>query len=333
MSKENNRITVPTLLNLYANSLSSTMDGQLIIVEGFFSDNNNKLYGQYYYDEIISKEKQHRITIQVTQSVKSKLAPGSYYNFQGYVTRGQSLDNSSRLSVYFRVTKILEHKEEVQIVSKVEYDIIRARFDREFPIIQDVLLKKIEREQKPTLDIITGIQSTSQEDYSNQLQDRDYYNIRHHQCNLTSSAELVNFLGTHDFNGSDLIIILRGGGSGLEIFNEIELCRKAIELPIPFITGIGHEQDKTLLQRVADMGLSTPTAVGTFLQKIVNSHKERLKLIANKDSEMQIYKKAAESEKLLLMNQIASQKRSLNLFMVIVIVLIFAVLYLILKGK
>jgi len=143
MSKANTTITVSTLLNLYANSLSSTMDGQLIVVEGFYSDNNNKLYGQYYYDEIISQEKQHRITIQITQSLKSKLASGSYYNFQGYISRGQSLDNNSKLNVYFRVTKILEHKEEIQIVSKVEYDVIQARFNRDFPLISDVLLDKI----------------------------------------------------------------------------------------------------------------------------------------------------------------------------------------------
>lgn len=124
MSKPHTTLTVTTLLNLYANSLSSTMDGKLVVVEGFFSDKNNKLYGQYYYDEIISKEKQHKITVQITQSVKSKLVSGSYYNFQGYISRGQSLDNNSKLSVYYRVTKILEHKEDVQKVTKVEYDII-----------------------------------------------------------------------------------------------------------------------------------------------------------------------------------------------------------------
>ncbi|WP_308991616.1 hypothetical protein QLS71_006260 [Mariniflexile litorale] len=190
------------------------MDGQIIVVEGFYTDNNNKLYGQYYYDEILSKEKHHKITIQITQSLKSKLSSGNYYNFQGYVTRGQSLDNNSKLGVYFRVTKIFEHKEDVQIVSKVEYDIIRARFDREFPIIQDILLKKIELQQKPTLDIITGIQSTSHDDYISQLLDKDYFNIRHYKCNLSTSLEIIQFLESYDFKDSYLLVILRGGGSG-----------------------------------------------------------------------------------------------------------------------
>jgi exodeoxyribonuclease VII large subunit len=327
MSKIDNIISVSTLLNLYANSLSSTLDGQIIIVEGFFSDNNNKLYGQYYYDEIISKEKQHKITIQITQSVKSILASGNYYNFQGYFSRGQSLDNNSKLNVYYRVTKILEHKEDVQIVSKVEYDIIRARFDREFPIIQDILLKKIELGQKPNIDIITGVQSTSHDDYSNQLSDKDYYDIHHHKCNLSSSSEIISFLGTHDFKDSDLLIILRGGGSGLEVFDEIELCKKAIELPIPFITGIGHDADKTLLEKVADRGFSTPTAVGGFLQSIVNTYKERIKVIKAKDDEITLIKKHSEEDKLLLSNQIKSQKRTINAVLIVLILFIIIFVY------
>jgi len=329
MSKSDNTITVSTLLNLYANSLSSTLDGQLIVVEGFFSDNNNKLYGQYYYDEIISKEKQHKITIQITQSLKSKLSSGSYYNFQGYISRGQSLDNDSRLKVYFRVTKILEFKEDIQLITKVEYDIVQARFERDFPLINDILIDKIQKKQKPILDVVTGIQSTSKDDYLGQLPDYNYYEIRHHKCNLSSIDELLNFLNSHDFRDTDLLIILRGGGSGLEVFNDIELCKKAIELPIPFITGIGHDADKTLLEKVADKGFSTPTAVGAFLQSIVNIHKERMMLIKTKDDEININKKQAENEKHLLMNQLDSQKKSFNMVIVLVIVLLLIVLYLV----
>lgn len=328
MSKAEDTITVSTLLSLYANSLSSTIDGKLIIVEGFFSDNNNKLYGQYYYDEIVSKEKQHKITIQITQALKSKIVSGSYYNFQGYMSRGQALDNDSRLKVFFRVAKILKYKEEVQLISKVEYDIIRARFDREFPIIQDILLSKIERELKPNLEIITGVQSTSHDDYINQLLDKEYYNIRHHKCNLSSNVEMLKFLENYNFEDSDLLVILRGGGSGLEVFDDIELCRKVIGLPVPFITGIGHDQDKTLLQRVSDMGFSTPTAVGAFLQKIVNTYKDRIRIISNMDLEMERFKKLVESEKSLLNNQISTQKNNLKIVWMVVALLILSVAYL-----
>ncbi|CAH8296093.1 exonuclease VII large subunit [Mariniflexile fucanivorans] len=325
MSKTDNTITISTLLSLYANSLSSTMDSDLIVVEGFFSNNNNKLYGQYYYDEIVSKEKQHKITIQITHNLKSKLTTGNYYNFQGYISRGQSLDNDSRLKVYFRVTKILEHKEEVQLISKAEYNIVQARFERDFPLITDILSEKVQQGQKPILDVITGVQSTSRDDYLGQLPDYIYYEIRHYKCNLSTKDELLKFLSSNDFSNTDLLIILRGGGSGLEVFNEIDLCKKAIELPIPFITGIGHDADKTLLEKVADRGFSTPTAVGSFLQSIVNNYNERIKVIKAKDEELVRFKKQAESERSLLSNQILSQKKNLNIVWIVLAVFIVVI--------
>tara|TARA_R110002050_G_scaffold261556_1_gene401744 strand:- start:287141 stop:288151 length:1011 start_codon:yes stop_codon:yes gene_type:complete len=331
MSGENNPISVTTILTLYANSLSSTLDGQMIVLGGFYSDNKGRLYGKYFYDEILDKDKKHKITTQFTESVKSKLAHGSYYQFQGYIQKAQSLGNDSRLKVFFRVTKILKHEEKVQIVSKVEYDIIRARFDREFPIIQDILLKKIEREQKPTLDIITGVQSTSHDDYSNQLHDKEYYNIRHHKCNLSSKDGILEFFNNYNFSDSDLLIIIRGGGSGLEVFNEIELCKRAIKLPIPFITGIGHDSDKMLLERISDKAFSTPTAVGGFLQKVVSSHKERLSLVSNKNLEMERFKKQVESEKLVLSNQISSYKKSLNIIYIVLTLVSLIGIYFIYK--
>ncbi|MCF8273097.1 MAG: hypothetical protein K9I95_04620 [Flavobacteriaceae bacterium] len=327
MAKENTLMSVSTLLSLYPNSLTSTLDGQLIIVEGFFSDSNNKLYGQYYYDEIISKEKQHKITIQITQSVKSKLTSSSYYNFQGYISRGQSLDNDSRLKVFFRVTKILKHEEEVQLISKVEYSIVQARFERDFPLISDILSDKIDRGQKPVLDVVTGVQSTSKDDYLGQLLDYHFYEIRHHKCNLSTKDELLNFISNNDFNDTDLLIILRGGGSGLEVFNEIDLCKSIIELPIPFITGIGHDADKTLLEKVADRGFSTPTAVGGFLQSIINTYKEKTKVIRAKDHEITLIRKHSEEDKLLLSNQIKSQKRTINAVLVILILFIAIFVY------
>jgi exodeoxyribonuclease VII large subunit len=327
MTANNKTISVSTLLSLYANSLSSTLDGQLLVVEGFYSENNNKLYGQYYYDEVISKEKKHKITIQITTELKSKLVSGKYYNFQGYINRGQTLDNDSRLKVFFRVTKILEHIEDVQLISKVEYDIVQARFERDFPLISDILSNKIEQGKKPVLDVVTGVQSTSKDDYLGQLPDYHYYEIRHHKCNLSTKDELLGFISSNDFSDTDLIIILRGGGSGLEVFNEIDLCKKMIELPVPFITGIGHDADKTLLERVADRGFSTPTAVGGFLQNIVNNHKERIKVIKAKDDEITLIRKHSEEDKLLLSNQIKSQKRTINAVLIILILFIIIFVY------
>lgn len=61
---------------------------------------------------------------------------------------------------------------------------------------------------------------------------------------------------------AELVIVARGGGAreDLECFDQEEVVRAIATSPIPVITGIGHEQDETLTDRVADVQAHTPTA-------------------------------------------------------------------------
>jgi exodeoxyribonuclease VII large subunit len=65
----------------------------------------------------------------------------------------------------------------------------------------------------------------------------------------------------------DLVVIIRGGGSKAELasFDNYELAFHVSQFPIPVITGIGHEQDDTIVDLVAHTRLKTPTAVAGFL--------------------------------------------------------------------
>ena len=68
--------SVSTLTSIYSQSLSSSLDAQIISLEGFYSDKQGKLYGNCYYDKLQDKNK---ITIQLTETLKSKLTSVRYY--------------------------------------------------------------------------------------------------------------------------------------------------------------------------------------------------------------------------------------------------------------
>ncbi len=59
----------------------------------------------------------------------------------------------------------------------------------------------------------------------------------------------------------DVIIFARGGGSfqDLLVFSDERLVRQASQLKTPFVSAIGHENDRPLLDEVADLRASTPT--------------------------------------------------------------------------
>lgn len=65
----------------------------------------------------------------------------------------------------------------------------------------------------------------------------------------------------------DAVVIIRGGGAAidLECFNSYWLAYNVAQFPIPVLTGIGHEQDDTVIDEVAHSRLKTPTAVAEFL--------------------------------------------------------------------
>lgn len=65
----------------------------------------------------------------------------------------------------------------------------------------------------------------------------------------------------------DVVVIIRGGGavSDLSCFDDYELAAHVAQFPLPILTGIGHDKDKTSIDEVAYRSLKTPTAVAAFL--------------------------------------------------------------------
>ena len=67
----------------------------------------------------------------------------------------------------------------------------------------------------------------------------------------------------------DAVAIIRGGGStsDLECYNSYHLAFAVTQMPLPILTGIGHDKDTSVTDMVAHTMLKTPTAVAQWINQ------------------------------------------------------------------
>jgi exodeoxyribonuclease VII large subunit len=65
----------------------------------------------------------------------------------------------------------------------------------------------------------------------------------------------------------DLVVLIRGGGSSLDLscFDEFALAARLAQSFYPIFTGIGHERDISIADKIAHTHLKTPTAVAEHI--------------------------------------------------------------------
>ncbi len=76
----------------------------------------------------------------------------------------------------------------------------------------------------------------------------------------------------------DVVVLIRGGGSKVDLscFDDYDLAYFITQIPLPVITGIGHERDESVADMVANLSLKTPTAVANFLIDTIEAFDTRL---------------------------------------------------------
>ena len=142
-------------------------------------------------------------------------------------------------------------------------------------------------------------------------------------------------------NGNyDGIVFIKGGGSDLKLFDNIEFCENISNLNKPFITAIGHTDDnELLLAQIADKNYSTPTRLGVEFfrlaskiyfanQKDKNLEADKIKLkdsiskIEKLNSEKKELKLNLEKEKREIEDKLGSAKTKNVIFMFIIVILL-----------
>ncbi len=100
-----------------------------------------------------------------------------------------------------------------------------------------------------------------------------------------AEASIVDALGqcSDDASQLDVVVIVRGGGgqTDLHCFDSYEIGRAVAMLPLPVISGIGHQRDVTVVDEVSNTRAKTPTAVADMIITGMKDFEDRIDLLAH----------------------------------------------------
>lgn len=141
------------------------------------------------------------------------------------------------------------------------------------------LLNKNEQVRMPPvlqhIAIISSENAAGLQDFIQQLENNPYaYRFKYTLFpsavqGVNAEKEMLKQLKKIDKRKADFdcVAIVRGGGSKLDLaaFDGLDLGKAVANMPIPVISGVGHDVDESVLDLVVHTALKTPTAVADFI--------------------------------------------------------------------
>lgn len=265
------------VLNLFNNSISINQTKRIVQLKGIYIQGKGNQYSGYFYDTFRDEASDAAITILVPPLIRNELQPNKTVTVNGFVTR-RVINTSGSIQIQLTVTDLVaqtQNKYNDEDLKKIE--VMQRKAVIGYRDVYSWLKEQIISEQPFKIGIIIGKTGIIDNDIKHQLRESiGFYDISFHRINLSSEEEILTTLDRLNNENYGLIALSRGGGDNLDIFNRFSIAEKAVGLESLFITAIGHKDDITLLQKVADKSFITPSELGQFLNDTFNHTVEEL---------------------------------------------------------
>jgi exonuclease VII large subunit len=259
------------ILNLFNNALNVAQSKRLIQLKGVFVQGRSSPYNGYYYDTLRDESSEAQITVIVPALIRNDLQANKTITVNGFITKRVMLGSGS-IQVQLTVTDLVEqtqNKYSQDDLAKI--NLLQAKAASGFKDVHSFVKDRIINAQAFKIGVIIGKGGIIDNDIKHQLRESiGFYDLSFHRASLGSETEIISAMEELDKQGFDIIVISRGGGEQMEVFNKLSIAEKSIGLRALFVTAIGHKDDVSLLQQVADKAFITPSAFGQFLNDVYN---------------------------------------------------------------
>jgi exodeoxyribonuclease VII large subunit len=260
------------LLHIFNSMLAPGQTRKIIQLKGVYHPGKSTLYGGYYYDILADETAEAQLTLLVPARLRPSLKDNTTIEFQGYITKRVAL-NRGQIEIQATITELLEQRANKYSELELRAVIIQQRkANQGFRDVEGFLKTSIVQETPVKLKVLIGKTAIIDSDIRHALEGSvGFYQVNFERINLSSETEILHALKLfNDDEDVDLLVLSRGGGDNMEVFNSPALAEYCLGLEPYFVTAIGHKEDSSLLQRIADKAFITPTALGQYLNTLYN---------------------------------------------------------------
>lgn len=263
------------VIGLFNNALKLNATVNLIYLKGRYSYGGGKAYVNYYYDLLYSESDSTSIGVKMPGLLRSRIVNNEIYTLRGFIEK--RIKNSS-IELVFVVDEIIAQEEKsVSEEDLKRYELIQKKLEKGSRDLETFVRNKVLKSEKVKIANIYGHQAIVHKDFYEgiDVSSREF-EIDEFTCNITSATSVSELLQRIVPAGYDIIALVRGGGDrqSFDVFNNLSLAEKFIDLPCITITALGHTVDETLLDKLADRRFHLPHDYGAGLHAVISKLSE-----------------------------------------------------------
>jgi len=265
-----------SLIGIFNNALTIEITKKAFRIRGIYLPGKGVNYNGFYYDSLKDESSDACVTLILPAPIRHDLTSGQTIECTGYLTKRVEL-NAGKVALYVNVIELLSQQDSKYTDEQLKaFEVLQKKAEQGYKDVDGFIKKRIIQQQPVTVTILVGKTAIIDSDIKHQLKEAiGFYDFKFERVNLSFETEISNALLTHDKN-ADILVVARGGGENMEVFNRSSLAEKALTLTSFFVTAIGHKEDTSLLQKVSDKAFITPTALGQYFNEIYNQTVEEL---------------------------------------------------------
>lgn len=275
---DNPTIFTPTdILNIVKEHLRTV--NTTVVIEGVYQMIGSRAYngGIWWYDEIKSQYDNSKLKAMVPTGIRDQVKQGDVVQLCGTISKNVN-DYDGKIELILRVSSLLGKRENELTDEEIErLQLLQKKASQGSRPVDSVLESILySSERHPRVALLFAEGSITDADFRAGVQAASgHITFEEFRQSFNNVAGLVTQMKNIDSSHYDALCIVRGGGSGLEVFDKPELATALMALATPTITAIGHEQDMPLLCKVSDRNIGTPSLLGQYFKDMVEGVNEK----------------------------------------------------------